>query len=264
MASRENAIKNNLNDRARKVGQFDELTTQDIDALIAFYDFTCLYPGCGVKPASSVDHVKPLSKGGTNTFDNLQLLCVNHNKQKGDEEIDYREGKVFTRESETATDLANADWSRIKTRYLSEEISLRDLANAENVSESAIMKRSAKENWTILRQQYRSKVTAEVSKLLLEKEIKARVVAGETARAVISSWLNSVKEEASASDALNAAKLLLVMAGESTDRVEIHRQLIEKVLTSNELGQTGSAEIGEPASNWLRTLATASTDTFVA
>jgi hypothetical protein len=246
------------------VGQFDELTTQDIDALIAFYDFTCLYPGCGVKPASSVDHVKPLSKGGTNTFDNLQLLCVNHNKAKGDEEIDYREGKVFTRESETATDLANADWSRIKTRYLSEEISLRDLANAENVSESAIMKRSAKENWTILRQQYRSKVTAEVSKLLLEKEIKARVVAGETARAVISSWLNSVKEEASASDALNAAKLLLVMAGESTDRVEIHRQLIEKVLTSNELGQTGSAEIGEPASNWLRTLATASTDTFVA
>jgi hypothetical protein len=264
MASRENAIKNNLNDRARKVGQFDELTTQDIDALIAFYDFTCLYPGCGVKPASSVDHVKPLSKGGTNTFDNLQLLCVNHNKQKGDEEIDYREGKVFTRESETATDLANADWSRIKTRYLSEEISLRDLANAENVSESAIMKRSAKENWTILRQQYRSKVTAEVSKLLLEKEIKARVVAGETARAVISSWLNSVKEEASASDALNAAKLLLVMAGESTDRVEIHRQLIEKVLTSNELGQTGSPEVGEPASNWLRTLATASTDTFVA
>lgn len=42
MASRENAIKNNLNDRARKVGQFDQLTTQDIDALIAFYDFTCL------------------------------------------------------------------------------------------------------------------------------------------------------------------------------------------------------------------------------
>jgi hypothetical protein len=34
MASREAAIKNNLNDRARKVGQFDELTTQDIDALV--------------------------------------------------------------------------------------------------------------------------------------------------------------------------------------------------------------------------------------
>jgi 5-methylcytosine-specific restriction endonuclease McrA len=100
MASREAAIKNNLNDRARKVGQFDQLTTQDIDALIAFYDFTCLVPGCGVKPASSVDHVKPLSKGGTNTFDNLQLLCVNHNKAKGDEEIDYRKGRIFTGESE--------------------------------------------------------------------------------------------------------------------------------------------------------------------
>ena len=264
MASREAAIKNNLNDRARKVGQFDQLTTQDIDALIAFYDYTCLYPGCEVKPATSVDHVKPLSKGGTNTYDNLQLLCVNHNKQKGDEEIDYREGKVFTRESESVTDLANADWSRIKTRYLSEEISLRDLANAEDVSESAIMKRSAKENWTILRQQYRSKITAEVSKALMEKEIKARVVAGETARAVISSWLNSVKEEASASDALNAAKLLLVMAGEATDRLDIHKQLIEQVLTPNELGQTRETEVGQPASNWLRTLAAASTDTFVA
>jgi hypothetical protein len=96
MASRENAIKNNLNDRARKVGQFDELTTQDIDALIAFYDYSCLQ--CGEKPASSVDHVKPLSKGGTNTYDNLQLLCVNCNKQKQDEEIDYRNGKVFSSE----------------------------------------------------------------------------------------------------------------------------------------------------------------------
>lgn len=56
MASRENAIKNNLNDRARKVGQFDELTTQDIDALIAFYDYSCLK--CGKKPASSIDLVK--------------------------------------------------------------------------------------------------------------------------------------------------------------------------------------------------------------
>jgi hypothetical protein len=101
MASRENAIKNNLNDRARKVGQFNELTTQDIDALIAFYDFTCLK--CGEKPASSVDHVKPLSKGGTNTYDNLQLLCVNHNKAKGDEEIDYRKGRIFTGEYEDSS-----------------------------------------------------------------------------------------------------------------------------------------------------------------
>jgi hypothetical protein len=115
MASREAAIKNNLNDRARKVGQFDELTTQDIDALIAYYDFTCLYPGCGVKPASSVDHVKPLSKGGTNTFDNLQLLCVNHNKAKGDEEIDYRKGRIFTGESEDYSYEMNDEENSYKT-----------------------------------------------------------------------------------------------------------------------------------------------------
>jgi hypothetical protein len=115
MASREAAIKNNLNDRARKVGQFDELTTQDIDALIAFYDFTCLVPGCGVKPASSVDHVKPLSKGGTNTFDNLQLLCVNHNKAKGDEEIDYRKGRIFTGENEDYSYEMNDEENSYKT-----------------------------------------------------------------------------------------------------------------------------------------------------
>jgi hypothetical protein len=115
MASREAAIKNNLNDRARKVGQFDQLTTQDIDALIAFYDFTCLVPGCGVKPASSVDHVKPLSKGGTNTFDNLQLLCVNHNKAKGDEEIDYRKGRIFTGESEDYSYEMNDEENSYKT-----------------------------------------------------------------------------------------------------------------------------------------------------
>lgn len=93
MASREAAIKNNLNDRARKEGQPDELTTQDIDALVAFYDHTCLK--CGKKPAKSVDHVKPLSKGGTNTLDNLQLLCLNCNKAKGAHQVDYRHGKIF-------------------------------------------------------------------------------------------------------------------------------------------------------------------------
>jgi hypothetical protein len=98
MASREAAIKNNLNDRARKVGQFDELTTQDIDALIAFYDYSCLK--CGLKPATSVDHVRPLVSGGTNTFDNLQLLCVNCNKGKQDREEDYRKGRIFTGEYE--------------------------------------------------------------------------------------------------------------------------------------------------------------------
>jgi hypothetical protein len=110
MASREAAIKNNLNDRARKVGQFDELTTQDIDALIAFYDYSCLK--CGLKPATSVDHVKPLVSGGTNTFDNLQLLCVNCNKGKQDREEDYRKGRIFTGEYEDSRyDLEHANYN---------------------------------------------------------------------------------------------------------------------------------------------------------
>jgi hypothetical protein len=266
MASRENAIKNNLNDRARKVGQFDELTTQDIDALIAFYDFTCLYPGCGVKPASSVDHVKPLSKGGTNTFDNLQLLCVNHNKAKGDEEIDYREGKIFTGEIEGKEPISerSRNWDEIRLEYVHGQMSYKTLAQKHGVSLKALELHGIAENWVQQRAEYRYEVTVELGQKLREQHIDAKTTAARVAYDVISSWLSPFGEPASASDALNAAKLLLLAEGEATERLEIHRQLVEKIIKANELGQTGSAEVGEPASNWLRTLATASTDTFVA
>jgi hypothetical protein len=56
-----------------------------------------------LKPATSVDHVKPLVSGGTNTFDNLQLLCVNCNKGKQDREEDYRKGRIFTGEYEDSS-----------------------------------------------------------------------------------------------------------------------------------------------------------------
>jgi hypothetical protein len=257
MASREAAIKNNLNDRARKVGQFDELTTQDIDALD---------PGCGVKPASSVDHVKPLSKGGTNTFDNLQLLCVNHNKAKGDEEIDYRNGKIFTGEIEGKDDISpsSRNWEEIRLEYIHGQISYRKLAEKHNVSFSALQKHGIAEDWTQQRADYRYKTATELGQRLREQHIDAKTTAARVAYDVISSWLSPFGEPASASDALNAAKLLLLAEGEATERLEIHRQLVEKIIKANELGQTGSAEVGEPASNWLRTLATASSDTFVA
>lgn len=93
MALRSRAILNNLNDRAREVGIFDQvLTLDDLAAVRAFYDFTCLK--CGAKPAISIDHVKPLSKGGENTRENLQLLCVDCNKVKRDSEEDYRKGRI--------------------------------------------------------------------------------------------------------------------------------------------------------------------------
>lgn len=96
MASRTRARINNLNDRAREVGQSDELSLDDLNALKTFYDFTCLK--CGAKPAISPDHVVPLALGGTNTVENLQLLCERCNKAKRAKSHDYRNGKILTRE----------------------------------------------------------------------------------------------------------------------------------------------------------------------
>jgi hypothetical protein len=107
MADKSNAIKNDLNRRAREVGIFDqELTLADLAAVRSFYDFTCLK--CGKRPATSIDHVKALSEGGQNTVENLQLLCTNDNKAKGKREEDYRKGRILT--PEFVTEHANSSY----------------------------------------------------------------------------------------------------------------------------------------------------------
>lgn len=40
-----------------------------------------------------LDHVKPLSLGGSNAAANRQVLCHRHNQQKGTREIDYRSSR---------------------------------------------------------------------------------------------------------------------------------------------------------------------------
>lgn len=175
MASRESAIKNNLNDRARKVGQFDELNTQDIDALIAFYDYSCL--NCGKKPASSVDHVKPLSLGGTNTRDNLQLLCVNCNKAKQDEEIDYRNGKVVPDDfvaptAQNKETYKKHDWDAIQHEYITTHKSMRELSKQFQVHENQLMNRAVVERWHKKRETFTSNLLAEANEDVAERTVK--------------------------------------------------------------------------------------------
>lgn len=45
---------------------------------------------CGSERRVGLDHIRPICKGGKTELDNLQLLCYRHNREKGDQIIDYR------------------------------------------------------------------------------------------------------------------------------------------------------------------------------
>lgn len=63
--------------------------------LTDFYGAACIAPGC-TNIDTTLDHVKPLSKGGLHELWNLQPLCHSHNSRKQDvEDADYRTGLVW-------------------------------------------------------------------------------------------------------------------------------------------------------------------------
>jgi 5-methylcytosine-specific restriction endonuclease McrA len=51
-------------------------------------DKACLK--CGSESKLTIDHVVPISKGGSNDFSNLQILCEKCNSLKGSTIADYR------------------------------------------------------------------------------------------------------------------------------------------------------------------------------
>lgn len=51
-------------------------------ALIQRDGFKCAE--CGTVDGLTIDHILPLSKGGSDDLDNLQLMCQTHNSKKGD------------------------------------------------------------------------------------------------------------------------------------------------------------------------------------
>ncbi len=63
-------------------------TAKEWIALCRKYGNKCL--ACGSSEIT-VDHVVPLSKGGTNCIDNLQPLCSSCNSSKGTKSTDYRQ-----------------------------------------------------------------------------------------------------------------------------------------------------------------------------
>lgn len=78
--------------RARKVQAGGSFTRQEWEELCFYYDYTCLRCGKQVPHIElTVDHVVPLSQGGTNGIDNLQPLCRSCNSSKRTKVIDYRQ-----------------------------------------------------------------------------------------------------------------------------------------------------------------------------
>lgn len=67
-------------------------TSEEWIALCEKYDYRCLR--CKDKRPLTVDHVIPISRGGTNTIDNIQPLCQSCNSIKHVKVLDYRGGKL--------------------------------------------------------------------------------------------------------------------------------------------------------------------------
>lgn len=89
---RQNLDKNrakNHRRRARERGTDGDHTAEQFAALCARYGHRCLCCGATGVPLT-VDHVLPISRGGSNDIANIQPLCETCNKSKGTRHIDYR------------------------------------------------------------------------------------------------------------------------------------------------------------------------------
>jgi 5-methylcytosine-specific restriction endonuclease McrA len=81
----------NRNRRALKKNSSGRFTSAEFTSLKELYQYTCLC--CGKREPEiklTPDHILPLSKGGSNTIDNIQPLCLLCNLKKGTKHIDYR------------------------------------------------------------------------------------------------------------------------------------------------------------------------------
>ena len=58
------------------------------DLLLAMIEagvrYECAHPDCSIYQCLTIDHLVPLSRGGTDDLSNLQFLCQSHNSAKGD------------------------------------------------------------------------------------------------------------------------------------------------------------------------------------
>lgn len=74
--------------KARLRGSRGTFTRREWEDLCASYGNRCLC--CGSEGPLTADHIVPVSKGGKNTIDNIQPLCMPCNSRKQTKSTDYR------------------------------------------------------------------------------------------------------------------------------------------------------------------------------
>jgi 5-methylcytosine-specific restriction endonuclease McrA len=76
------------NRRARELNVEGTFTAKEWKDLCKSYGNKCAC--CGKRRKLTIDHVIPISKGGTNYIENIQPLCGSCNSSKGTKSTDYR------------------------------------------------------------------------------------------------------------------------------------------------------------------------------
>ena len=76
-----------------KSNVINDLTAPETKCILFLQEYKCIYPGCDkyfdeIRP--TLDHIRPVSKGGNFTKENIQALCQSCNSKKGIKTIDYR------------------------------------------------------------------------------------------------------------------------------------------------------------------------------
>jgi 5-methylcytosine-specific restriction protein A len=70
------------------MGNGGSYTEEEWFALCEKYGHICLW--CHRKTKLTVDHIIPISRGGTNDIGNIQPLCLHCNLEKSDKIMDFR------------------------------------------------------------------------------------------------------------------------------------------------------------------------------